>query len=465
MQTSVIALPAQVRWILHSLEAHGHQAYAVGGCVRDALRGITPHDWDLCTSALPEEVHACFPQHHVIDTGVRHGTVTLVVEGKPYEITTFRRDGAYGDHRRPNQVDFVPSLQEDLARRDFTINAMAVGLDGIPQDPYGGQADLQRGILRCVGDPTARFREDALRILRALRFAATLGFALDAATAQAALEERALLQHISGPRVYAELNRLLVGIDATRILREYTPILGVILPEISPCVGFQQHNPAHSEDVWAHTLTAFAASSPDRILRWALLLHDLGKPRSFSMDAQGIGHFKMHPVYSRELAEGIFQRLQADRATRVRVCRLVYYHDAWPPQTAEEILRWQKEFGLEDLHRLAELRRCDGDAHTDAPVMVPIRAATAAFTQELERLSAAKLPWSVRALALGGRDLQTLGVQGKEIGLALEALLQAVVTGQCANTPQSLTDWWRKHADTLPAAPSAGFTPKLSPDE
>ncbi len=444
-------LPPGVQAILSRFQAAGYQAYAVGGCVRDALRGVTPHDWDICTNALPEEMHTLFAGERMIDTGITHGTVTLIREGTPFELTTFRRDGAYTDHRRPEQVIFVAGLSEDLARRDFTINAMAVGLDGIVRDEYGGEADLARGILRCVGDPTERFREDALRILRALRFAATMDFTLEAATAQAALEQRELLTLVSGERIYAELNRLLVGRAAARVLTEYTPILQVLLPEITPSLGFDQHNPAHYQDVWTHILTTVSYSKPDRLLRWALLLHDLGKPRSFTLDEKGIGHFKKHPIYSRELAEGIFHRLHADRETRVRVCRLILYHDAWPPQTGMEILQWMKEFPLEDLHRLAELRRCDGDAHTDAPVMIPIRAATRRFTAELERISAlhaaGELPLTVRELAVNGHDLLALGVEGRAVGEGLERLLAAVVEGQCPNQREALLAFHAQHSE------------------
>ncbi|MCD8144721.1 MAG: HD domain-containing protein [Oscillospiraceae bacterium] len=360
-------LPPATQTILHRLHSAGHEAYAVGGCVRDALRGGTPHDWDICTSASPAEIHRCFPDLRTVDTGAAHGTVTVILEGAPYEVTTFRRDGHYADHRRPDEVQFVRSLEEDLARRDFTINAMAVGSDGVIRDFHGGQTDLAQGIIRCVGNPVARFQEDALRILRALRFAAVLDFTLEPATAQAACEQKALLQFVSAERIYAELNRLLVGPGAARVLRDYTEIIGVVLPEILPCVGFQQHNPCHYEDVWSHTLTAFAQSQPDRLVRWALLLHDLGKPETFTMDENGIGHFKEHPIHSRQLAEDIFQRLHADRDTRTRVCRLVLYHDAWPPGTPAGILRWQREFGLDDLRRLAEVRRCDGPPTPTTP--------------------------------------------------------------------------------------------------
>ena len=439
-------LPPSVQSLLRRLNDAGHEAFAVGGCVRDTLLGRAPHDWDICTSAMPEEIHACFSDLRTVDTGIVHGTVTVLLNRTPYEITTFRREGTYTDHRRPDGVTFVRSLSEDLARRDFTINAMAAGPDGTVHDPYGGQADLDRGLIRCVGDPSARFQEDALRILRALRFAAQLDFTIDPDTVRAAREQKALLCFVSGERIYAELNRLLAGPGAARVLRTYPDLLAEVLPEIAPCIGFQQHNPCHNEDVWNHTCTALSYSRPDRLVRWTLLLHDLGKPETFRPDADGVGHFKGHPARSRALAEGIFQRLHADKDTRVRVCRLVYYHDAAPPTTQAGILRWMREFGPQDIRRLIEVRRCDGRAHTDHPKMIAVRASTERFAEEAERISASGLPCSVRDLNISGRDLMALGVpQGRALGEALNRLLEAVMSGRCENERGALLHYYEEH--------------------
>lgn len=438
-----MVLPQTVQRILRRLQDMGFEAYAVGGCIRDALRGCTPHDWDICTAATPKDIHRCFSDVRTVDTGVAHGTVTVIWEGKPYEVTTFRHDGAYSDHRHPEEVRFVRNLPEDLARRDFTINAMAVGLDGKVHDPYGGQEDLARGVVRCVGDPSARFQEDALRILRALRFAAQLDFVIDPATAQAAREQKELLKYVSGERIYAEMNKLLVGPGAVRVLGEYVDIFGVILPEILPSVGFEQHNPCHYEDVWTHTLTAMSFSGPDRLIRWALLLHDLGKPATFTLDEKGTGHFKGHPIVSRQYAEDIFRRLHADRDTQERVCRLVYYHDATLPETQAGILRWIREFGEEDIRRLVEVRRCDGAAHTDHPKMAVVRASTQRFSEEVERLITSGLPRDVKDLKISGTDLMELGVpEGREMGRILNELLEAVMDGQCENTQEALKAYY-----------------------
>ncbi len=438
-------IPAAVQLILRRLQAAGYAAYAVGGCVRDTLRGVPPHDWDICSSAQPGQLHEALSGLRLIDTGLAHGTVTVRVEGQSYEVTTFRRDGSYTDHRRPDQVQFVSELREDLARRDFTMNAMA--LDGAGQviDCFGGQADLRAGIIRCVGDPAARFQEDALRILRALRFAAVMDFQLEPGTAAAAVAQKELLRYVSAERVYAELNKLLVGPGAARILSGYTEIFAVILPEILPSIGFDQRNPCHDQDVWNHTITAFSLSRPDRLVRWALLLHDLGKPQTFRLGEDGYGHFPEHPIAGERLARQILTRLKADRDTRERVCWLVYSHDIQPPTSPAGVLRWMQKTSLEDLRRLAEVRRCDGLAHTDHPKMRRVREATAAFSRLLQDPALETRACKVTQLAVNGRDLMALGVpQGKGLGEILNALLEAVMEGNCPNERQALLDYYRK---------------------
>ena len=296
------AVPAHVHRLLAALRAAGHEAYPVGGCVRDSLLGKEPADWDLCTGALPGEVERVLAGYRIIETGVRHGTVTALTEGGPVEITTFRTDGDYRDNRHPEQVRFVAKVEEDLARRDFTVNAMALGPDGAVIDPFGGRADLAAGIIRCVGEPTRRFREDGLRILRALRFAARLDFAVEPATAQSVLENRALLENIAAERVFSELRGLLTGPGAGRVLLGFAPVVFQVIPELAPAAGFDQKNPHHIHDVWTHTALAVDAAPPEPVLRLTMLLHDVAKPETFFADERGVGHFYGHAERGAEMA-------------------------------------------------------------------------------------------------------------------------------------------------------------------
>ncbi|MDR3729017.1 MAG: HD domain-containing protein, partial [Oscillospiraceae bacterium] len=322
----LVPIPSYVARVLTELEARGFQAFCVGGCVRDCLLGRVPEDWDVTTSALPEQTMALFGQQ-AVPTGLRHGTVTVVSGGKGVEVTTFRVDGAYGDNRHPDSVTFTRSLPEDLARRDFTVNAMAMDLRGRIQDPWGGQADLERRCLRCVGEPERRFREDALRVMRGLRFSAVLGFDLEEETAAALVRCRELLGHIAVERLREELVKLLCGPQAAQVLRRWPQVVEVILPEIGPLVGFDQHNRHHCYDVWEHTLHVLDAVEPVPVLRCAALFHDMGKPECFALDEAGGGHFMGHPVVSRRIAEAIMTRLRFDNATREQIALLVEWHD------------------------------------------------------------------------------------------------------------------------------------------
>ena len=308
---------------LARLHEAGFEAWLVGGCVRDMLLGCAPKDYDLATSARPEETKAVFPGETVLETGIRHGTVTVLLEGMPLEITTYRVDGAYSDARHPDGVTFADNLRADAARRDFTINAMAYAPGRGLRDYFGGQADLRAGCLRAVGDPGTRFQEDALRILRGLRFAAVLDFSLEEETDRAARRYAPLLTKVSAERCAAELGKLLCGPAAGRILRAYPAVLGVVIPELLPMVGFAHRNAHHCYDVWTHTAVAVDHVPPRLPLRLAMLLHDMGKPDTFSLGEDGQGHFYGHPRRSVELAEGILTRLRFPRRTREQVLCLV----------------------------------------------------------------------------------------------------------------------------------------------
>ncbi len=436
-------IPSYVARVLTELEARGFQAFCVGGCVRDCLLGRVPEDWDVTTSALPEQTMALFGQQ-AVPTGLRHGTVTVVSGGKGVEVTTFRVDGAYGDNRHPDSVTFTRSLPEDLARRDFTVNAMAMDLRGRIQDPWGGQADLERRCLRCVGEPERRFREDALRVMRGLRFSAVLGFDLEEETAAALVRCRELLRHIAVERLREELVKLLCGPQAAQVLRRWPQVVEVILPEIGPLVGFDQHNRHHCYDVWEHTLHVLDAVEPVPVLRCAALFHDMGKPECFALDEAGGGHFMGHPVVSRRIAEAIMTRLRFDNATRDQIALLVEWHDH-RIQTQRGLRRALSQLGAENLHLLLALQRADNLGQ--APAYQPRRQAELTELEKmLEQLLAEDACFSLRQLAVNGRDLLALGYQGTEVGRMLRWLLEQVVDGDLDNDRAALLDAARRNS-------------------
>lgn len=435
-------VPSYVHTVLTALRDAGHEAYPVGGCVRDCLMGRTPADWDICTSALPDETEAVFAGRRVIETGLKHGTVTVLSAGRPVEITTFRTDGTYHDGRHPDSVTFVSSLREDLARRDFTVNAMALGPDGTVIDPFGGQTDLEAGRVRCVGEPDRRFGEDALRILRALRFASKLDFAIDPDTARSAVENRALLDKIARERVFSELKGILTGPGAGRVLRGYAPVIFQVIPELAALAGFDQKNPHHIHDVWTHTAMAVDAAPPEPVLRLTMLLHDVGKPETFFIDDAGVGHFYGHAEKGEALAEGILRRLRCDNAARERVCLLIHYHAIQPPQTQRAMRRLLAKVGEETVRQLLDCWRADCADRADAVLAADIPWGTLIGTAEriLEELLAEPVPcFSVKSLAVNGRDILALGVEpGPAVGGVLRALLEEVMDGSLANERDAL---------------------------
>ena len=419
-------LPQPVRYVLERLSSAGFAACAVGGCVRDTLLCREPSDWDVTTAAHPDQVLSLFGGY-ALPTGLKHGTVTVRSGEMHIEVTTFRTDGPYTDHRRPDEVFFSDRLEDDLARRDLTVNAMAMDTAGRIIDPVGGREDLRAGILRCVGDPSRRFEEDALRILRTLRFASVLGFSIEAHTADALREKAPLLRYIAAERILPETDRLLCGEFVLSVLTDYPATLGVFLPELLPCVGFDQHNRHHIYDVWGHTAHAVAAAPPDRVLRWTMLLHDVGKPSCFTQDAQGTGHFYGHPCLSAELAECVCRRLRMDRCTAERIVTLVCWHDRDIPRTEKAIARAVSQLGEETFRQLLAVKRADNAAQSadDRPRLRDIQQAE----DILNALLAKRQCFSVRNLAVNGNDLLARGLRGREIGDALQFLLSAVLDG------------------------------------
>lgn len=434
----VLYIPESADYVMCVLEEAGHQAWCVGGCVRDSLLGREPGDWDITTDAFPEETMALFGER-AIPTGIRHGTVTVRTGAGPIEVTTFRVDGTYQDHRRPDSVRFTRSLEEDLRRRDFTVNAMAVDHWGNLRDPFGGRADLHAGLLRCVGEPEQRFREDALRILRGMRFASVLGFELEDATAKGLHRCRSLLREIASERIWKELLGLLTGANAAAVLRAFPDVVGVFWPDILPMVGFPQNNIHHCYDVWEHTLHALDAVPPEPELRLTMLLHDIGKPKCFTQDAAGNGHFHGHPAVSAALAEEMLRRLRADNATRETVVRLVSWHDRNIPRTDAGVAKVLGELGERDLRRLLWVKRADNLAQAPAfhSTQEEIRKAEAI----LDRLLSENACVSLKQLSVKGKDLLDMGLTGKVVGEMLQTLLTAVIEGAVPNSRDALLRW------------------------
>jgi len=436
-----MTLPPAPAQLINLLNDAGFSAFAVGGCVRDSLLGCTPGDWDLCSSATPEQAGEILQAAGIAvrETGLQHGTITAAIDHKPYEITSFRRDGVYTDHRRPDSVQFTTDLHEDLARRDFTINAMAFHSQQGIIDPFDGQADLRAGVIRCVGEPAQRFAEDALRILRALRFAATLGFSLDEKTAQAAHDLRENLRHIAHERVQVELTKLLCGTHARDILLAHREIMFTVLPELVLLSGFDQHTPWHCFDVYEHTCVAVEHVPPTPALRWAALLHDTGKPACFFM-RDGTGHAHGHPAVSAEIVLRVCERLKFSRKLTQQVHALVANHELrlldvdMPP--AARLKKLLGKFGGDMLLQLLELNRADVCAqHPDKMYRLENYAP---IQQAIEQLIATQSCVTRKQLAVNGTDLLALGLQDKQLGQVMDVLLEQVIVGALPNEREAL---------------------------
>lgn len=428
-------LPVPVLTLISRLENAGFATYLVGGCLRDGLLGKSPTDWDLATAALPQQMQALFADARVIETGLRHGTLTVILEGVQMEVTTFRKDGAYLDHRRPEQVSFTTCIEEDLARRDFTVNAMAYNPVRGLVDPFGGQEDLQNKILRAVGNAGLRFEEDALRILRLVRFCGVLGFAAEEHTAAAAVRQAHLLDYIAQERILQELEKLLLGDFAVSALRQFTPVITRVLPELTPSVGFDQNNYHHLYDVWEHTLHAMEHCPADRLARWALLLHDCGKPHCYTVDFRGDGHFYGHAAVSAKETEQALTRLRMDTRSKEEITALVYHHDHDLFATDQSLRRWLHRLGEDSLRRLLLVKRADNKGQA------PKFDRTAEYDKAeaaLNALLAQEECFSLRQLAIGGEDVMALGYSGPAVGKILHRALEAVLSGECKNEKAAL---------------------------
>ena len=433
--TGAYPLPAHIAAALERLEAAGYASYIVGGAVRDWLSGRQPHDYDVCTAALPQQVEQVFADCRVIETGLRHGTVSVILQGQPMEITTFRTEGTYTDGRRPDAVTFVTEIARDLARRDFTVNAMAWSPTRGLCDPFDGQRDLADGVLRCVGDPDTRLTEDALRILRALRFASQRGYRVEERTASALHRNRAQLAHISAERITEELLGILCGAHVGAVLMEFPDVIVQILPELAPMVGFDQHNPYHLYDVWEHTVRAVESVRPDPLLRLAVLFHDAGKPATYTVDDKGIGHFYGHPVRSHALAAQAVQRLRLSNRMEEQMLYLVRHHDTPLGKNPKHVRRKLAVHGEQNFRALLAIKKADCIGQGTTP-----RNLTELLQQEqlLEQVLAEQSCLTRRDLAVDGNDLIAWGVKGRAIRRYLAEMLAQVLDHPKYNTREKL---------------------------
>ncbi len=426
-------LPENALFCIQRLENAGFAAYAVGGCVRDALLGLQPHDYDLCTAATPSKIKEIFQDFPQIHAGEKHGTIGIIFPNhEVYEITTFRTEGSYADGRHPDWVEFVPDIGQDLARRDFTVNAMACSpLRGLT-DPFGGQDDLSKGILRTVGQPRRRFSEDALRILRGVRFSVTYHLTVEEETGRAMAALAPLMDNLARERVFDELCKLLPRMDAPALVT-FAPVFTQIIPELKPCMGFQQHNPHHIHDVYTHIAHVVQNTPPELELRWAALLHDVGKPDTFTLDEAGVGHFYGHAAHSAALAGEILLRLKAPTALRQQVVALVELHMTQIPAEKKAVRRFLSRHGEKTLRQLLLLQQADQGSK--APADTDYFAQTEALCREI---TAENDCLSLKNLAVNGHDLMALGYQGPEVGAALNGLLEAVLDDRVSNEKTAL---------------------------
>ncbi len=428
----MIKLPLQVNTAFALLEAAGFEAYLVGGAVRDYVRNQSPaKDWDITTNALPEQVEAVFSAYHIFETGLKHGTVTAMIDHEPIEITTYRIGG--------DGHDFASSLREDLEHRDFTMNALAYNPRSGIVDIMGGCDDIAAGLVRCVGDPGSRFQEDGLRILRALRFASVFEMQMESNTAAAIHRNKQLLLDVAPERIQVELTKMLCGVGVGDVLTDYADVLAVCVPEITPMFGFVQHNPHHNKDVWLHTVAVVSAIPPEPILRWAALLHDVGKPHCFTIGEDGIGHFYGHAERSTELAESIFVRLRFDNARRERVLRLVRYHDLPISADKKPVKRLMNKHGVEAVLQLIELHKADtfGQSALCMERITEYEAVRAMVSEIITEESC----FSLKDLAINGNDLLALGYKGKSVGKMLQVCLNAVIDEQVPNESETLLEF------------------------
>lgn len=439
MQSMVMMqLPEKVKFIINTIMEAGYEAYAVGGCIRDSILGRIPDDWDITTSATPCQVKELFGR--TIDTGLKHGTVTVMLDKEGFEVTTYRIDGVYEDNRHPKEVTFTASLIEDLKRRDFTINAMAYNDTAGLVDAFGGMEDIERKVIRCVGNPRERFTEDALRIMRAVRFSAQLGYQIEAETKEAIKELSQNLAHISAERIQTELVKLVISPHPEKLkVACETGITKVILPEFDVCMATEQNNPHHCYNVGEHILKSVEKIRPEKVLRLAMLFHDIGKPGTLTLDEKGISHFHGHQEVSEEMARNILKRLKFDNDTIYMVTKLVRYHDYEVMAGEKYVRRAIMKIGEDIFPLLYDVKKADILAQSDYLRKEKEENLKAVY-QIYEKVIAQKQCVSLKMLAVTGNDLiEEIGMQpGREMGEVLHKLLDIVVDNPDQNSRENL---------------------------
>ncbi len=433
-------IPSKAKTIITLLENAGFEAFCVGGAVRDSIMGLNPTDWDITTSASPEDTVMVFKDYKTVDTGLKHGTLTVVIDKTPFEVTTYRVDGDYNDNRHPENVHFTKKLSDDLSRRDFTVNALAYNDKTGLVDLYGGQEDIYNSIIKTVGNPSARFQEDGLRIMRALRFASVLGFTIESETAKAIHDNKDLLKNISAERLAVELSKLVCGKNAFNILMEYWDVLSVFIPEIKSAVGFKQCGKKHAYDVWEHICHTVDTIPQDKVLRLTMLLHDLGKIPTHKLDESGNSTFKNHATIGGDMAREILTRLRFDKKTINRVSFLVANHDFEPPLSKTDLKKHLKNKTVDDIKTLLTIKKSD-------------RGALSESYRDISKESEQCLKWlseiennneccKIAQLAITGDDLKKKGLKGEDIGKALDTLLDAVIEGKLQNKKEDLLTYY-----------------------
>lgn len=428
-------LPTYVDTVFNILNNHGYEAYIVGGCVRDFLLGRTPHDFDITTNAKPFEIIDVFKGFHVIETGLQHGTVTVVVEKTPVEITTYRIDGTYSDSRHPDSVEYTSHLKDDLSRRDFTINAMAYDNNDNLVDEFSGLQDLNNKLIRCVGNPQSRFSEDALRIFRAIRFSSQLNFSIEENTSYMVHNLKDTLKKISVERIAIELNKLIMGDNVYNVLMQYSDVISVVIPQISNCIRFNQHSKYHKYDVWEHMVVSVESSPKILTVRLAMLLHDIGKPQTFTLDSNGNGHFFNHAHVGASIAESILKSLKYDNATIKKVTSLVYHHDD-EFNSMYDIKKALSTLGSEIFFELLEVQTADAMAKYEfcrdrINHILKVKQIAIDIIASGECIS-------LKDLSVNGIDIKSLGFNGKDIGDTLNFLLDEVMKGNIINEKSRL---------------------------